>query len=89
MSIALQILLNDAEIDGKKTVYLLNRDIRCEYVPRKKVSTFSSNEVAIYLLVGIDEENGEMIYVGETEGASTRLIDHHKKKYFGIMPFSL
>ena len=82
MSIALQILLNDSEIDGKKTVYLSNRDIRCEYVPRQKVSTFSSNEVAIYLLVGVDEEKGEMIYVGETEGASTRLLDHHKKKIF-------
>ena len=58
MSIALQILLNDAEIDGKKTVYLSNRDIRCEYVSRQKVSTFSSNEVAIYLLVGVYEEKG-------------------------------
>ena len=44
MSIALQILLNDGEIDGKKTVYVANRDIRCEYVPRKKVSSFSSDE---------------------------------------------
>ena len=51
MSIALQILLNDGEIDGKKTVYVANRDIRCEYVPRKKVSNFSSDEVAVYLLL--------------------------------------
>ena len=55
MSIALQILLNDSEIDGKKTVYVSNRDIRCEYVPRHKVSTFVSDEVAIYLLVVVDE----------------------------------
>lgn len=82
MSIALQILLNDAEIDGKKTVYVANRDIRCEYVPRKKVSTFSSDEVAVYLLVGTDEDKGEMIYVGETEGASIRLLDHNKQKQF-------
>lgn len=67
MSIALQILLNDGEIDGKKTVYVANRDIRCEYVPRKKVSNFSSDEVAVYLLVGTDDEQRELIYVGETE----------------------
>lgn len=82
MSIALQILLNDGEIDGKKTVYVANRDIRCEYVPRKKVSSFSSDEVAVYLLIGTDDEQGELIYVGETEGASTRLLDHHKQKHF-------
>ncbi len=82
MSIALQILLNDGEIDGKKTVYVSNRDIRCEYVPRKKVSSFSSDEVAVYLLIGTDDEQRELIYVGETEGASTRLWDHHKQKRF-------
>ena len=82
MSIALQILLNDGEIDGKKTVYVANRDIRCEYVPRKKVSSFSSDEVAVYLLVGTDDEQRELIYVGETEDASVRLLNHDKQKYF-------
>ena len=82
MSIALQILLNDEEIDGKKTVYVANRDIRCEYVPRHKVSTFKSDYVAVYLLIGSDEEQGDLIYVGETEEAAIRLLDHNKKKEF-------
>ena len=82
MSIALQILLNDEEIDGKKTVYVANRDIRCEYVPRHKVSTFKSDYVAVYLLIGSDEEQGDLIYVGETEEGSTRLLNHDKKKEF-------
>ena len=80
MSIALQILLNDEEIDGKKTVYVANRDIRCEYVPRHKVSTFKSDYVAVYLLIGSDEEQGDLIYVGETEEAAIRLLNHDKKK---------
>lgn len=79
---ALQILLNDKEIDGKKTVYVANRDIRCEFVPRHKISSFKSDHVAVYLLVGSDEELGDMIYVGETEGASTRIQNHHKTKAF-------
>ena len=82
MSIALQILLNDEEIDGKKTVYVANRDIRCEYVPRHKVSTFKSDYVAVYLLIGSDEEQGDLIYVGETEEAAIRLLNHDKKKEF-------
>ena len=82
MSIALQILLNDEEIDGKKTVYVANRDIRCEYVPRHKVSTFKSDYVAVYLLIGSDEEKGDLIYVGETEEAAIRLLNHDKKKEF-------
>ena len=82
MSIALQILLNDEEIDGKKTVYVANRDIRCEYVPRHKVSTFKSDYVAVYLLIGSDEEQGDLIYVGETEEAAIRLMNHDKKKEF-------
>ena len=82
MSIALQILLNDEEIDGKKTVYVANRDIRCEYVPRHKVSTFKSDYVAVYLLIGSDEEQGDFIYVGETEEAAIRLLNHDKKKEF-------
>lgn len=82
MSIALQILLNDEEIDGKKTVYVANRDIRCEYVPRHKVSTFKSDYVAVYLLIGSDEEQGDVIYVGETEEAAIRLLNHDKKKEF-------
>ena len=82
MSIALQILLNDEEIDGKKTVYVANRDIRCEYVPRHKVSTFKSDYVAFYLLIGSDEEQGDLIYVGETEEAAIRLLNHDKKKEF-------
>ena len=82
MSIALQILLNNEEIDGKKTVYVANRDIRCEYVPRHKVSTFKSDYVAVYLLIGSDEEQGDFIYVGETEEAAIRLLNHDKKKEF-------
>ena len=82
MSIALQLLLNDEEIDGKKTVYVANRDIRCEYVPRHKVSTFKSDYVAVYLLIGSDEEQGDLIYVGETEEAAIRLLNHDKKKEF-------
>ena len=82
MSIALQILLNDEEIDGKKTVYVANRDIRCEYVPRHKVSTFKSDYVAVYLLIGSDEEQGDLIYVGESEEAAIRLLNHDKKKEF-------
>lgn len=82
MSVALQILLTDGEIDGKKTVYVANRDIRCEFVPRYKISSFKSDHVAVYLLVGADEEMGDTIYVGETEGASTRIQDHHKTKQF-------
>ena len=82
MSIALQILLNDEEIDGKKTVYVANRDIRCEYVPRHKVSTFKSDYVAVYLLIGSDEELGDLINVGETEEAAIRLLNHDKKKEF-------
>lgn len=82
MSIALQILLNDEEIDRKKTVYVANRDIRCEYVPRHKVSTFKSDYVAVYLLIGSDEEQGDLIYVGETEEAAIRLLNHDKKKEF-------
>lgn len=82
MSIALQILLNDEEIDGKKTIYVANRDICCEYVPRHKVSTFKSDYVAVYLLIGSDEEQGDLIYVGETEEAAIRLLNHDKKKEF-------
>ena len=82
MSIALQILLNDEEIDGKKPVYVANRDIRCEYVPRHKVSPFKSDYVAVYLLIGSDEEQGDLIYVGETEEAAIRLLNHDKKKEF-------
>ncbi|MDE5978150.1 MAG: hypothetical protein K2G70_06795 [Turicibacter sp.] len=48
MSIALQILLNDKEINGKKTVYVANRDICCEFVPRHKVKTFKSNVPTVY-----------------------------------------
>ena len=58
-------------------------------VPRKKVSSFSSDEVAVYLLVGTDDEQRELIYVGETEDASVRLLNHDKQNIFGIMLSSL
>ena len=38
--------------------------------------------MAVYLLIGSDEEQGDLIYVGETEEGSTRLLNHDKKKEF-------
>lgn len=38
--------------------------------------------MAVYLLIGSDEEQGDLIYVGETEEAAIRLLNHDKKKEF-------
>lgn len=80
---SIQIYLLTGEIDGIKIAQVANRDIQATYIPRNKLKEFHDNGVAIYLLIGTyDDTNEDVIYVGETEEASTRIHQHNKGKTF-------
>jgi len=80
---SIQIYLQTGEIDGIKIAQVANRDIQATYIPRNKLKEFHDNDVAIYLLIGTyDDSNEDVIYVGETEEASTRIHQHNKGKAF-------
>ena len=83
MDNTLQILVNSKNIKGEKRVLMSNRDIVCDYIPNSSVATYKSNNVAVYLLIGTDEQtNEDLLYVGETEESVNRLRTHKQSKIF-------
>lgn len=80
---AAHIEFHNNEFDGIKTVFISNRDIRCDYVPRKKTKEYRFTKNSVYLLIGNEEKtNNELIYVGETKQMGIRIDQHDRAKKF-------
>ena len=85
-----QIYLPDGTTDGLKIATIKTRNIEIIYFSRNNLSKFNeymkdkkdSCKVGVYLLLGIDENNNEKVYIGETEEIIKRMETHNKEKDF-------
>lgn len=81
----IQILIPKSEVSYKK-ITLSGSNIGCYLVPRSSVTEAVEDEglnnQAVYLLFGEDEEGVNSCYIGKTNLAKKRIIDHDKKLFW-------
>jgi len=82
----IQIFLPAGEPQGIRIAELTTRIVQVIDVPRSLLGEFfqlpESNQVAVYFLVGEDENGEPLVYIGQTGDLKSRLKDHDKKKEF-------
>jgi len=82
----IKIFLIDGDPNGRLSCELSNWTGKAYKIPRTKVKDCSDRpdllSTGVYFLFGKDEENNDLIYIGEAEVILNRLNDHLKKKDF-------
>lgn len=83
----LEILVVNGNPNGLKIVEVRNTVGKCFIVPRQNLKNLKDRpeikQPALYLLFGINEENGEeLVYIGESESFYSRITDHDANKDF-------
>lgn len=81
----IQIFLPQGDPRGIRIAEITTRILQVIEVPRKHLSDFlkmaESNQVAMYFLVGNDEEEGNPeVYIGQTGDLKTRLVQHNQNR---------
>ena len=83
----IQIYLPGGDPRGIRVAEITTRIVQVIEVPRSLLADFfkmpEANQVAVYFLVGEDEEGGDpRVYVGQTGDVVARLTSHNKDKDF-------
>lgn len=83
----IQIYLPGGDPRGLRVAEITTRIVQAIEVPRSLLADFfkmsESNQVAVYYLIGEDEEvGGSMVYVGQTGDLRKRLASHNNEKGF-------
>jgi len=83
----IQIYLPGGDPRGLRVAEITTRIVQAIEVPRSLLSDFfqmpESNKVAVYYLIGEDEEgSGPMVYIGQTGDLRKRLAKHNSDKGF-------
>ncbi len=84
---ALQILVSNGNPNGLKTIELAGWVGKCFIVPRQNLKDLKErseiSQPGLYLLFGVNEENGEeLVYIGESESFYNRITNHDSNKDF-------
>lgn len=82
----IKIFLIDGDPNGRMTCELSNWTGKAYKIPRIKVKECVDrqdlNSTAVYLLLGKNEDNKDLVYIGEAENVLTRLNQHLSQKDF-------
>lgn len=83
----IQIFLPNGDPRGIRVAEITTRIVQVIEVPRSLLQDFlkmpESDQVAVYFLVGEDEEGAEQkVYIGQTGDLCARLVKHNKEKEF-------
>lgn len=82
----IKIFLIDGDSNGRMSCELSNWTGKAYKIPRIKVKECSDrddlNNTGIYLLFGKDEEDNDLVYIGEAESVFNRLKQHLSGKEF-------
>ena len=83
----IQIFLPGGDPQGIRIAELTTRIVQVIDVPRSLLQDFvkmeQSTQVGLYFLVGVAGDGTDpRVYVGQTGGLRTRLVEHNKKKDF-------
>lgn len=83
----IQVYLPTGEPRAIRIAHMFNRDVRAVAYPRHRLEeAFKRTELnapSLYLLLGRDESDTPIAYVGESEEGIKRISDHHKKEHLG------
>lgn len=84
---ALQILIPNGNPNGVKIIELVGWVGKCFVVPRQSLKDLKErseiSQPGLYLLFGVNEENGEdLVYIGESESFYNRISNHDASKDF-------
>ena len=82
----IKIFLLDGDPNGRLTCELSNWTGKAYKIPRNKIKDCVDRDdltsTGVYLLFGKDEENNELVYIGEGEEILKRIIQHLPQKDF-------
>ncbi|AOW08343.1 GIY-YIG nuclease family protein [Flavobacterium gilvum] len=82
----IKIFLIDGDSNGRMSCELSNWTGKAYKIPRIKIKDCSDrydlNNTGIYLLFGKDDENDDLVYIGEAESVFNRLKQHLSGKEF-------
>src|SRR6478736_947226 len=82
----IKIFLIDGDSNGRMSCELSNWTGKAYKIPRIKIKECSDrddlNGTGIYLLLGKDDEDNDLVYIGEAESVFSRLKQHLNGKEF-------